>query len=132
MNILALDYGEKRIGLAWSDTGIRVVLPFGVVKNQEASIMYKELGKMVASEKIDLVVVGLPLSLDGSENKNTERIRKFVEDLKMEIDVPVEFFDERFSSQQADAMGAGVSRDEKSAMVILESFLEQRKNKNSK
>jgi putative Holliday junction resolvase len=129
MNILALDYGEKRIGLAWADTGIGVVLPFGVVKNVEPIVVLKELGKMVVSEKIDLVVAGIPLGMDGGENKNTEKIRKFVENLKMEIDVPVELVDERFSSQQADVMGSGVSRDEKSAMVILESFLEQWKNR---
>jgi putative Holliday junction resolvase len=129
MNILALDYGEKRIGLAWTDTGIGVVLPFGVVKNEGGNTMYKEIGKTVVKEKIDLVVVGIPLGMDGGENKNTEKIRKFVENLKMEIDVPVEFVDERFSSQQADVMGSGVSRDEKSAMVILESFLEQWKNR---
>jgi RNase H-fold protein (predicted Holliday junction resolvase) len=63
------------------------------------------------------------MGLDGKENKNTERIRKFVEELKLEVDIPIEFFDERFSSQQADAMGGGVSRDEKAAMVVLQSYL---------
>jgi putative Holliday junction resolvase len=129
MNILALDYGEKRIGLAWTDTGIGVVLPFGIIKNQESGIRNEELKNLVIKEKIDQIIVGLPTSLDGKENKNTERIRKFVEEMKFEIDIPIEFFDERFSSQQADAMGDGVSRDEKSAMVILESFLEQWKNR---
>jgi putative Holliday junction resolvase len=123
MNILAIDYGTKNIGLALVDTNLGVVLPFGVVQNQESRIKNQEVISLIKKEKIDKIIVGLPMGLDGKENKNTERIRKFVEELKLEVDIPIEFFDERFSSQQADAMGGGVSRDEKAAMVVLQSYL---------
>ena len=120
MNILAIDFGTKNIGLAWCDTGIGVVLPYGVVKKTE-------LAGFIAKEKIDKVVVGLPLGLDGKENANTVRVKKFADELRAQISAPVEFFDERFSSQQADRSEGGASRDEKSAMVILEGYLAKNK-----
>lgn len=121
MNILSIDYGEKRMGLAWVDTGIGVVLPFGLALNEA------ELIKIIQEEKPDKLIIGLPLSLQNQETKHTEEIRKFADKLTSQIDVPIEFFDERFTSQQADAMGGSVSRDEKSAMAILEGYLERLK-----
>ncbi|MDD2758285.1 MAG: Holliday junction resolvase RuvX [Patescibacteria group bacterium] len=121
MNILGIDYGTKNIGLAWCDTGLGMPLPFGVVKN------INDITKIIKEEKIDKVVVGLPVGLDGKENLNTARVKKFVEELENSISAPVEFFDERFSSQAADRSGDGATRDEKSAMVILQDWLEAKK-----
>lgn len=123
MNILAIDFGTKSIGLAWCETSIGAVLPFGIIKNQNIN----ELSGLIKKERIELVVVGLPTGLDNKENTNTERVRKFAEELKFKISCPVEFFDERFSSAQADRMGGGVSRDERSAMIILEDYLSSKK-----
>ncbi|MCX6781527.1 MAG: Holliday junction resolvase RuvX [Candidatus Magasanikbacteria bacterium] len=117
MNILAIDYGTKNIGLAWCNTGIGVALPFGAAKN------IGEIIKIVSDEKIDKVIIGLPVGINGKENMNTERVRKFGNDIKLATEVEVEFSDERFSSQAADRMGAGVSRDEKSALIILDDWL---------
>ena len=117
MNILAIDYGTKNIGLAWTDTLIGVVLPFGIVHS------LKELVKLINEEKLDKIVVGLPIGVGGSDEKNITRVKEFTKDLEKEIKVPIIFYDERFSSQQADRMIGDASRDEKSAMVILDSFL---------
>lgn len=127
MNILAIDFGSKNIGLAWCDTAIGVVLPYGQIKNTKGQ---KELFELIAKEKIDQVVVGLPLDLNGKDNENTARIRVFGQEIEENTKVAVEFFSEIFSSQQADRMVGGVSRDEKSAMVILESYLDDVKLKN--
>lgn len=132
MNILAIDFGTKNIGLAWCDTAIGVVLPYGQVKGEKGKV--KELAELIKKEKIDKVVIGLPVGLNGAENENTKRIRAFAEELKNEIDAPVEFANEMFSSQEADRMGGGgapstklgASRDEKSAMIILGSYLEKK------
>jgi putative Holliday junction resolvase len=121
MNILAIDVGEKRIGLAWVNTTIGVVLPFGVVKTVE------ELVKLINGESMDVIVVGVPLSMTGGETEHTIKIRSFAKNLSEKIGMSVEFFDERFSSKQADAMGGSVTRDEKSAMIILQSYIESRK-----
>lgn len=122
MNILAIDHGEKRIGLAWVDTGINVVLPLGVVQNE------LELIKVINEENPDKIIIGLPLSLKNEETKHTEIIRAFAGRVSAQVNIPIEFFDERFSSKQADTMSGGVSRDEKAAMIILQSYLESKKS----
>ncbi len=123
MNILAIDYGTKNIGLAWCQKELGVVLPFG---NVESGRWKVGLVNLIKKEKVDKVVVGLPVGLDGKENENTKKIREFVDELKKEIDVPVDFVDERFTSAQADSMGGTVSRDEKSAMIILQSYIDKK------
>ena len=120
MNILAVDYGTKNIGLAWAQIGLGVVLPYGVIKDKNLD----ELVKLIKKENIDKVIIGLPFGLKEKENENTKKIRKFADDLKKIINIPIEFEDERFSSQAADRMeGGGASRDEKSAMIILQGYL---------
>jgi len=123
MNILAIDYGTKNIGLAWTQISLGVVLPYGVIKDKNLA----ELAALIKKENIDKVIIGLPFGLKEKENENTKKIKKFANDLKNIINISVEFEDERFSSQAADRMGAGVSRDEKSAMVILQSYLDKLK-----
>jgi len=105
MNILAVDYGTKNIGLAWCNEALGVVLPFGLVKE-------KDLLSLINKEGIDKVVIGLPLGVGGSGEKNIDRVKKFTDNLQKQISIPIEFFDERFSSQEADRMEGGVSRDE--------------------
>lgn len=122
MNILAIDYGDKRIGLAWVQIGLDVILPYGVVTGG-----VKELAALIKKEHIDKLVIGLPIGLESQEeNMNTKKVRKFAGKLKKETSLPIEFVDERFSSAQADSMGGEASRDEKSAMVILQSYLDKR------
>lgn len=134
MNILGVDFGTKNIGLAWCDTAIGAALPFGVIANEQLAINNKQkkssvdrLADLITKEKIDLVIVGLPMSTNSQENKNTQRVKKFADDLRKLISAPIEYYDERFSSQAADRMEGGVSRDEKSAMIILEDYLRGKK-----
>jgi putative holliday junction resolvase len=123
MNILAIDYGEKTIGLAWMQEGLDVVLPFGTLKIQDQREKIKEITALVASEHIEKIVVGLPLTLaDGSENSNTKRVREFGAALYKQTHIPVVYVDERLSSFEADEMGGIARRDEKAAMVILKTF----------
>ena len=121
MNILGVDFGQKRIGLAWVQEGLDVILPFGVVKDR------KELVQLIKAERIGKVVIGLPFGMDGEENVNTNRIRAFAEELKKEIELPLEFIDERFTTHEANRMGGIATADEKAAMIILESYLEKEK-----
>ena len=118
MKILGVDYGTKNIGLAWSDTTLGVVLPFGIVKTIPSLI------KLIQEEKVGKVVIGFPMGLNSTENVNTERVKEAGFEIQKATGLTVEYFDERFSSQAADAAGGGVSRDERSAMIILEGYLE--------
>jgi len=128
MNILAIDYGKKRIGLAWTQTELGVVLPYGLMTHETDSTIQK-LIDLVRKEKIDKLVIGLPLGLDGKENENTKRVRVFAGELKQHTDAPVEFVDERFTTAEAERMGKeGVSKDEKAAMVILQAYLDSLKH----
>lgn len=120
MKLLSLDYGAKHIGLASYNSMVDVVLPLG-----QASGL-AEVVNLIKHENVDKVIVGWPLDLGGGNNKNTARVNKFITDLKKHIAIEVELVDERYSSQQADQMGEGVSRDEKAAMVILQTYLDKK------
>ncbi len=122
MNVLGVDYGRKRIGLAWLQTGLDVVLPYGVAHS------FEELVKLIKEEKVDKVVFGLPLTLEEmSENPNTKRIRKFADEIKKETGVEIDFADERLTTAEAMQMGGDATLDEKAAMLILQTYLEENK-----
>ncbi len=127
MNILALDYGKKRIGLAWCQESLGVVLPYGVIANNEAGIVNKELVTLIKDEKIDKLVIGLPVDVETrGENANTKKIRIFADALKKATGLPVEFIDESFTTHEAKEMGGEASLDEKSAMLILQEYLDSK------
>lgn len=120
MNILGVDYGRKRIGLAWVQEGLDVVLPYGVVGSLE------ELVEFIKKERIDKVVLGLPLDMEEmTENENTKRIRKFAEEIKKQTNVEIDFADERLTTSEAIQMGGDATLDEKAAMLILQTYLEE-------
>lgn len=129
MNILAIDFGTKKIGLAWTQSDIGVVLPYGLIYEKPNSSRLDQLVNLITEEKIDELVVGLPINVDleKQENMNTKRVRDFIKQLNCRIDIPVTFIDERFSSAEADEMGGEATRDEKSAMVILQSYFKDQK-----
>lgn len=122
MNILGIDFGQKRIGLAWMQVGLDVILPFGVVQKTPDEVVPAELVELIKTERINKVVIGLPLGMEGEENTNTKRVRGFGEALQKQVDVPIEFIDERFTTHEANRMGGVASADEKAAMLILESY----------
>lgn len=126
MNILALDYGKKRIGLAWADTGIGAPLPYGVIEDGQESAL-DQLVHLIQDEGIDVLVVGLPISLESEETLQTEAVRAFAEKIKEGTNTKIEFIDERFTSAEADRMGGEASRDEKAAMLILQSYLDKKR-----
>ncbi|MBI2443729.1 MAG: Holliday junction resolvase RuvX [Candidatus Magasanikbacteria bacterium] len=128
MKLLGIDYGTKRIGLAWADTTLSAVLPFGVIAKQTAAAPLKEIQELIVNESIGKVIVGFPLGLDGQENRNTDRVKQFAFTLQKALNIPVELFDERFTSQLADRLArSDVSRDELAATAILEGYLERNK-----
>lgn len=124
MNILGIDFGQKRIGLAWVQEGLDVVLPFGVIQKNPEELCPSKLIELLKTEGIGKVVVGLPLGMEGEENTNTKRIRSFAEEVAKQSGLSVEFVDEKFTTHEANRMGGVASADEKAAMLILESYLE--------
>ncbi len=121
MNILAIDFGTKNLGLAWLATGVDVVLPYGCV---DATQWKTELPKLISDEKIDMVLVGIPYGSDGEETKNSQRVRSFIAELARRISVPIETIDESFTTREAQSMEGDASLDEKAAMLILSEYIQ--------
>ncbi len=126
MNILGIDFGTKRIGLAWVQIGLDVILPFGVVEQISGQTIPEKLLSLIEKENINTLVIGLPLTLeDGTENPNTKRVRVFGDAVQKATGLPIVFVDERLTSFEADEMGGEASRDEKAAMVILQEYMQE-------
>jgi len=123
MKYLGIDYGEKRIGLARADEKLKIATPYKTISADSKAEKIEKLASLIKREDFSQIVVGLPLATDASENEATRQVREFVNELKQEVEAKFDFVDERFSSQEADSMGGTASRDEKSAMVILDTFL---------
>lgn len=128
-NILALDVGEKRVGLAITNTLARLPRPFRTLVRDDT--FWRELENIISSESVDEVVVGLPRSLEGNETAQTAASRAFVEELGSKFDLPVHFQDEALTSAKAEkelnARGKKFTKgdiDALAATYILEDYLE--------
>jgi putative Holliday junction resolvase len=119
MNILGVDFGKKRIGLAWVNTDVDVILAFGVISD------FKELENIVITEKIDKIVFGLPFTIGGQENENTKKIKNLAKELQNKVKIEIDFIDESFTTAKAKKTDGDISLDEKSAMIILEDYLKK-------
>ena len=129
MRYLGIDYGEKRIGIAVSDPLGRIAFPKKVIFNRGRESVLAKLKSLLEEEKISLIVVGLPVGLNGKDTEQTKRVRDFAEMLKKELNIAVEFENEMFTTRMA--MQAGVKKehmDEAAASVILQSYLDKRGN----
>ncbi len=121
MNILAIDFGTKYIGLAWVGHGVDVVLPYGRVAY---TVWKQELPQLIRDEKINHVVVGIPYHAeDGTETENSRRVRAFIRELEQLISVSVTTVDERFTTKEAQVMEGDATLDEKAAMLMLQQYL---------
>lgn len=100
--IVALDVGEKRIGVATCDPSGIVVRPVGVVQAEPRERALSDIQRIVADEEAVLVLVGLPLTLRGEQGPQAQRVSAFVDALKSVVSVPFEFRDERFTSVEAE------------------------------
>jgi len=133
MRYLAIDYGAKRIGLAVCDAAETIASPYGVLHGQKDLI--QRIGRVVASENIEAVVLGLPLNMDDSEGPQAKKVRAFAKELQSHLRVPVYFQDERLSSfgaeQKLQEIGLSKAKrlerlDALAAAEILQAFLEQK------
>lgn len=127
MTIIGIDYGSKRIGVAFVEEGSRVVLPLKEIENKNKDFVLAEIKKIIKDlgGEVKTIVVGLPLSLSGERGPKAQETQKFIGFLAANISVPVKTVDERMTSRAADALGAGTkgSRDIGAAMVILEGYV---------
>lgn len=123
MRVLALDHGAVRTGVAVCDETGTVVRPVGVVKGVDGEAGLAELLTLIGSVGAGLIVVGLPVSLDGREHAQAKRARGFAARLTKAVDVPVRLYDERFTTKLADRRGGRAARDARAAATLLEDYL---------
>jgi putative transcription antitermination factor YqgF len=121
VRVLALDYGSARTGVAVSDPTGTVARPLCVVERAASEDGLARLREIVAGEQAERVVVGLPLTLRGAHGEQARETERFVEGLRAAVDVPVETFDERFTTALA---GPGGDADARAAAHLLSSYLE--------
>ena len=126
MKVLALDYGPARTGVAVSDPTGTLARPIAIVERAASDEGMKRLVELVHAEAPEQVVVGLPLTLRGQRGAQAQETERFVESLTRELDIPVETFDERFTTTLA---GPGGDDDARAAAHLLTSYLEWSKNR---
>jgi putative Holliday junction resolvase len=124
VRVLALDYGLARIGCAISDPTGTLATPIAAIEPPEVA----EVARVAGEREAERIVVGLPVSLSGEDSGQTELTRTFASELGAAVSVPVETWDERFTTRMAAQTrrqtGAGSAEDSIAAAHLLESYLQ--------
>ena len=135
MRYLAIDHGQKRTGLAISDSSETLVSPHSVIETANEEELLRQISAVLGAEEIDAVVVGLPVNMDGTEGPRVRQVRQFVLMLQQRTDKPIHLHDERLSSFEADCLVGDLELTRKkkkkrldaiAAAAILRSFFEQK------
>lgn len=130
---LAVDLGEKRIGLALSDTLKMIAEPVDVFERTSRKADFAYIGQLVAAQNVSLIVMGLPVTLGGEEGRMAAWARSYGEELGQTLNLPVEFWDESLTSMQAERSlrEQGLSSkqmkgrvDAVAAALLLQNYLE--------
>jgi putative transcription antitermination factor YqgF len=125
VKVLALDYGSARTGVAISDPTGTLARPLGVVEKAATDAGLQRVVELIREEEAERVVVGLPLTLRGAKGTQARETERFVKALREAVDVPVETFDERFTTALASQSGGrSTPEDARAAAHLLSSWLE--------
>jgi len=129
MRILGIDYGEKKIGLAFGDSDTHVAVPLEVVSNVGADTI-RLFAERVVREDIDVIVVGVPLSTSGHHGpEQLEKTRAFIRELERAVSVPVVEEDESYTTAESIRLqreeGTQAKEDALAAMLIVQAYLER-------
>jgi putative Holliday junction resolvase len=123
MKVLALDYGATRTGAAVSDPTGSVARPLGVVERAATEEGIRRIVELVKSEVVERIVVGLPITLRGERGEQAVETERFVELLRAATDIPIEMFDERFTTDLAESTETRAEQDAVAAAHLLSSYL---------
>jgi len=132
MRIAAIDWGMKRIGIAISDERKKIALPMTLVPGGKQAVA--EVMKALASKEVELILVGLPLLLNGKEGDSAAAVKQFALELETASKIPVKLIDERFSSKLADLSLREIQLNRKertekmditAAAILLQGYLDR-------
>lgn len=133
MRILAVDHGEKRIGLALSDETARLARPLTVLLHVSRALNSARVAEIASIQGVGLILVGQSFDLDGNPNPAGRRAARFAEALAAQTDIPIKLWDEALTTRDAQsaarAMGLGRKKraghlDDHAAAVLLQSYLD--------
>jgi putative Holliday junction resolvase len=125
MRVLALDYGSARTGVAVSDLTGTIARPLGVVERAGTDAGLERLESLVSEHGVELVVVGMPLTLRGERGEQARETEAFVGALRQRLAVPVETEDERFTTTLAQQTPGQAAEDALAAAHLLQGWLER-------
>jgi len=124
VRFLALDVGDRRIGLAVGDDAFGIVRPLRTLARRNLASDLATLRDVARREEVSALVIGLPLTLRGEIGPQAERVHRFA-DAARTLGLPVELYDERHTTSEATLRGA-TDVDAGAATILLEDFLAQR------
>lgn len=132
--MMALDIGERRIGIAISQSGI-LAAPYGVLERKSKAEDFIRLQRIIGEQKIDKLIVGVPYSLSEAQREGPQarRVKRYAQALAQKIATPLEYFDESYSTVDAQAYLVSSGRkktplDAAAAAVILQNYLDAHQN----
>ena len=137
MVILSVDFGRARTGIAICDKSELLASPVTVINEKYVPALVQKVAALAAERKAELIVVGLPVNMDGSEGESAQNARRFAEDLQSASGLPVDMLDERCTTMEAHQfLNATNTRGKKrkavvdavSAVIILENYMSKRKS----
>lgn len=133
MKIMALDYGEQRIGIAMTDLLKIIASPYDIYHRKHTDEDFEYFLNLIKSEQVDTILMGLPLNPEGEEQEIAQKVRCFAEKLKELSNCNLIYWDERMSSVEAEEILKRKEKDWKkrkaqldkyAAMVILQDYLD--------
>ena len=131
--ILAIDYGDVRIGLAMSDLMQIIAKPYKTIKNTDRNEIFIQLENIIEEKNIGKIIVGLPITLKGGHSEQTNKVLSFVKELKLYMEIDIDTYDERLSSFQAkkslihQGIKTGHNKeqiDQTAAAIFLQGYLD--------
>jgi putative holliday junction resolvase len=126
--VVALDYGSARCGVAVSDPTRTLATPVEPVLAPATRRGFGRLVARIGELEAAVVVVGLPLSLSGRDSDQTRETRAFADRLRNRLNVPIEVYDERFTTKLAHRSGGATAEDSRAAAVLLEGWLSRERS----
>ena len=123
MRALALDYGSARCGVAVSDPSGTLATPLEPILRPGTKVGLRQIAALAHELGAERIVVGLPVSLSGGDSAQTQETRRFADRLEAVTRLPIELYDERFTTSLAERAGGTSSLDSRAAAVLLDEWL---------
>jgi putative holliday junction resolvase len=140
MRVMALDVGDKTIGVAISDALLLTAQARPTIRRKDTESDIKILCRLIEENEVHQIVVGQPLHMDGRESPQSRKVARFAGEIQKKLDIPIVFWDERLTSfaaeQHLEEMGLNWRKrrdhvDKIAAMIILQNYLDAQPGRNS-